>query len=154
MTITAVKPWIQFACVCEKALREVDNVASLIRIVDTYYIDPQPLPSSIEAASVALPLTIAISLKSGDAVGEHELGLRLTRPNGEMKPIHKWPVRFSGEDETGVTLIMAFALRGPEFGLYRFDVLWGEEVLVRIPLRVKPRVAETADKSTEIATPQ
>ena len=143
------KPWVQFACVCEKALREPDNVASLIRIVDTYYLDRVPLPAEI-ARKAALPLTIAVSLKSGDVVGEHELDLRFTPPDGQITPIQKWPVRFDG-NESGVNLIMEFALGTPEFGLYWFDVLWGEEVLTRIPLRVKPRVPDASNESTESA---
>ena len=142
------KPWVQFACVCEKALREPDNVASLIRIVDTYYIDPEPLPAAI--TSWALPLTIAVSLKSGDVSGEFELGLRLVRPDGKETSIRKWPVVFRGA-EAGVNLIMGFALEAPEFGLYWFEVLWEEAILARIPLRVKPRVLEASPESTETA---
>lgn len=149
MNGTTAKPWVQFACICEKALREPDNVPSLIRIVDTYYIDPFPteeLPS--ELAEWALPLTIAVSLKSGDVTGAHELTLRLVRPSGAPVVIRKWPVEFKG-DEAGVNLLMSFALNKPEFGLHWFEVVWGEELLARIPLRVKPRVPEASTESTE-----
>lgn len=149
------KPWVQFACVCEKALREPDNVASLIRIVDTYFLDKtQPLPAPLSAAAQwALPLTIAVSLKSGDVVGEHELALRLTQPDGQQKPIRKWPIRFEG-GESGATLVMEFILGAPEFGLYWFEVLWAEELLVRIPLRVKPKAIEASHESSATESSQ
>jgi hypothetical protein len=154
--IPASKPWVQFACVCEKVLREPDNVASLIRIVDTYNLDvPPEFPKGFElppgiSGGWALPLTIAVSLKSGDVSGEYEIGLRLTRPSGQQTPIRKWPAVFRG-GEAGVTLVMAFVLESPTSGLYWIEVLWFSEVLARIPLRINPKIAAAQDESTENA---
>ena len=62
------KPFVQAACICEKVLVEPDKVASLIRVVDTYFLErpKEPLPPNVEAR---LDLTIFVSLKSGDVTG-------------------------------------------------------------------------------------
>jgi hypothetical protein len=135
------KPWVQIACVCEKVLIEPDNVASLIRIVDTYLIDTPPpeLPTDFK---VGMELTAFISLKSGDVVGESEIGLRLITPDDDQHPFRMWPVEFRG-GESGVNLKIGFGLATPKFGLYWFDVLWKDEVLTRIPFRLKPKPAES-----------
>ncbi|HEX6737059.1 MAG TPA: hypothetical protein VF310_02190, partial [Vicinamibacteria bacterium] len=89
------KPFVQTACVCEKVLIEPDQVVSLIRIVDTYVIylppnTPAPPPG------VGLDLTAFVGLKSGDAVGRFDVGLRIQDPDGESKPIRHWPIVLNG----------------------------------------------------------
>jgi hypothetical protein len=140
------KPFVQIACVCEKVLIEPDNVASLIRVVDTYAL---ALPTPELPAGVQIAFLIAfISLKSGDVVGEFEVGLRLNHPDGKDYPIRRWPVEFRG-GESGVNLKIAFSLPDAKFGLYWFDVLWGDEVLTRIPFRLK--AASTESTASEAA---
>lgn len=128
------KPLVQVACVCEKVLIEPDSVPSLIRIVDTYHLRvpaDQPL-----APTVGVDLTVFVSLKSGEVVGSFEVGLTLKNPNGKVDGPRKWPVVFNG-GEHGANLKIVFTLLSPTTGLYWFDVLWGEEVLTRIPFRLK-----------------
>jgi hypothetical protein len=138
---------VQVACICEKVLREHDNVPTLIRIVDIFNVETpiDPLP---EGVHLGTPLTIFVALKSGDVAGEHEIGLRLTRPDGTTGPVRKWPVTFGGA-ERGVNLQLGFALDSPQLGLYWFDVLWSDEVLTRVPLRLKLRTAVDAVEPTE-----
>lgn len=140
---------MQVACICEKVLREPDSVPSLIRIVDTYMVEPLPaeLPPSVKPA---LPLTIFVGLKSGEVLGEHTIGLRLTKPDGSLGPIREWPMMFErGEGEHGVNLQIGFALQVEDFGVYWFDVLWAGEVLTRIPLRVKLKTSEASVEPNE-----
>ena len=140
------KPFVQTACFCEKVLREHDNVPSLIRIVDTYHIDPPPTPLPAGVA-LTLDMTVFVSLKSGDVVGEHAVGLRLTKPDGTSGPLREWRTMFGG-NENGVNIQISFVLQMPEIGLYWFDVLWAEEVLTRIPLRVKLKTTAAPDESS------
>lgn len=143
------KPLVQVACICEKVLREPDNVASLIRIVDTFQVEPlpEPLPTGLKGA---LPLTIFIQLRSGEVEGEHAIALRLLRPDGRTNT-RSWTLRFNG-GEHGANLQIAFMLETPEFGLYWFDVMWGDETLTRMPLRVLPKSAGTAGAPIERAS--
>lgn len=153
---TAVpRPWVQVACICERVLMEPDSVASLIRVVDTFFIPDPPaeLPPDV-AKQLGTNLTIFVSLKSGNVRGEHEIGIRFVPPDGLEPPVRRWPVEFRG-DESGVTLTIGFGLQGNRYGLYWFDVLWGDEVLTRIPLRLKPRSTESMGAEsapTETAT--
>lgn len=125
------KPLVQVACVCERVLREHDGVASLIRIVDTYTVEPSL------AGNPVLPLTIFLSFKSGDVVGEHTISMRIIKPDGAIGPSRQWPLLFNG-GEHGSSLQLGFVLVPQEIGLYWFDVLWtDDEVLARIPLRVQ-----------------
>jgi hypothetical protein len=147
----APRPFVQLACVCEKVLIEPDSVPSLIRVVDTYTIDdPAGLPGGLKAA---MPLTIFVSLKSGDVVGEFDVGLRFVQPNGKAHPVRTWPMEFKG-NEGGVNLKVDFSLGEPAEGLCWFDVLWGDDVLTRIPLRMKfRRTPKPTAGPTESAEP-
>ena len=141
------KPLVQIACICERVLIEPDNVASLIRVVDTYNLTtlPEPLPPGVVLQT---DLTAFISLKSGDVVGDFEVGLRLRSPDGKDSPIRMWKTEFLG-GEQGVNMKIAFTLKDPKFGLYWFDVLWGDDVLTRIPFRLKSIPLES--KADEVA---
>jgi hypothetical protein len=134
------KPFVQVACVCEKVLIEPDNVPSLIRIVDTYTLElpGKPLPPGVKLQT---DLTAFVSLKSGDVIGDFEVGLRLNAPDGKDHPVRMWPVEFKG-GEHGANLKIAFTLQDPKIGLYWFDVLWGSDVLTRIPFRLKSKALE------------
>jgi hypothetical protein len=140
------KPIVQVACICEKVLIEPDNVASLIRIVDTYMLrvpPNEPLPKG-----VGVELTAFVSLKSGDVVGEFQVGLQLKDPDGNETPLGKWPIVLNG-DEHGANLRIDFSLANPKIGLYWFVLLWREEELTSIPFRLKyaPLAAETGPPS-------
>jgi hypothetical protein len=138
------KPYVQVACVCEKALIEPDGVVSLIRVVDTFFIETPPLPAGF---GVALPLTVVVLLKSGDVVGESEITLQAHDPEGNTIHGRTWPIVLNG-GESGANLRVTFVIQAPKFGLYWFDVRWGDEILTRIPLRIKPKPTEsTADEA-------
>jgi hypothetical protein len=148
MAAATPKPLIQIACICERVLIEPDNVATLVRVVDTFTLVAQPaLPSGVPTA---VPLTIFVSLKSGEVVGDFEVGFRLNSPEGKDYPIRKWPVELRG-GEHGANLKIDFLLANPELGLYWFDVLWGDEILTRIPLRFRATTA--SEPSAEAVAP-
>lgn len=148
----SAKPLVQVACVCERVLIEPDNVPSLIRIVDTYHLQiprDKPVP-----ADLAADLTAFVSVKSGAAVGQFEIGLRLKDPEGTVAPARTWPVVLNG-GEHGANLRINFALVAPKMGLYWFDVLWGDEVLTSIPFRLKyaePSVESVGPSETSPTT--
>jgi hypothetical protein len=72
-------------------------------------------------------------------VGTFDVGLRLRRPEETKEgEIRKWRVEFRG-DEAGVHLRIEFVVNEPKFGLYWWDVLWGDDLLTRIPFRLKAK---------------
>ena len=125
-------------------LVEPDKVASVIRIVDTYFLEipPDPLPPGL---TPMINLTAFIALKSGDVVGNFDVGVRLRRPEETKEgEIRKWHVEFRGE-ESGVHLRIEFVVKEPKLGLYWWDVLWGDDVLTRIPFRLKAKEPVSTD---------
>jgi hypothetical protein len=127
------KPLVQVACVCENVLTETDNVQSVIRIVDTYTLH---VPEGKTVEDSVVLLTALVALKSGEVTGEHTIGLRLVPPDGRKTQDREWPVVFNGGAH-GANVKIQFAIPGPSEGLYWFDVLWGSEILTRIPFRLK-----------------
>jgi len=135
------KPYVALACFCEHVLEDKDDVLSAVRIVDTYVLPP--LPKGVEVPPDALRGLIVlkglISLKSVDVVGPGTLRLIMHTVAGKQVPISPeggWPVELKG-GEHGVNLKLQIPLGVKNFGLIWFDVLWGEEILTRIPLRLK-----------------
>lgn len=147
------KPYVAVACVCEKVLIEQDNVASVIRIVDTFNLQIPESLSAVPGKPAAVLLTAFISIKAGEATGPHEIALVLRQPNGKRGDPNRFPVVLN-KPEDGANLKIDFILAGkegapPEFGLYWFDVLWGEELLTSIPfrlMRAEPTAAAVAPK--------
>ena len=144
------RPLVAVACVCEKVLQEPDNVASLIRIVDTLTLPAEGAGEAEAIRHVALPITLFISLKSGDLSGSHEIGLVMRSPDGRVFGPQRWPFVFQGA-EHGVNLTVNSMIVGqqpgrpPGPGLYWADVIWGQdEVLTSIPIRIKQAPASNA----------
>jgi hypothetical protein len=71
------KPLVAVATLCEQILEEKDGVVSVIRVVDTYHVEP---PKDLPAGKVAvIALKLLLSLKSGDLTGSHEVRVALRR---------------------------------------------------------------------------
>jgi hypothetical protein len=127
------KPLVAIATLCEQILEDKDGVVSAIRVVDTYYVEP---PKDLPAGKVAgIELKLLLSLKSGDLTGAHEVRLVLRTPAGKSIEFHRQQVVFKG-GEHGVNLKIRFAMPAKDFGLYWFDVMFGDDVLTSIPLKL------------------
>ncbi len=139
------KPYVQVACICERALQEPDNVFSAIRIVDVLTLKQTNLPTYAQRDERGNPitivqvidLTILISLKAGQLSGQFNLAVELTDPAGsKIRLSDESPVALKGDD--GVNYVLRFGLpHNAPVGVYWFDVLWNGEVLSRIPLTLK-----------------
>ena len=126
------KPYVQVACLCEKVLRDRDDVASLIRIVDTYTVN---FPENV---GLRAALTAFISLKSGDLKGAYKVGLVLVDPEDKRAPLQTWDVVLEGGVH-GTNVQVNFMIDQPKTGTYGFEVMWGDEVLTRIPFRLRKK---------------
>src|SRR5882757_2438042 len=102
----AVLPFVSAATVCERVLHEKDNVLSVIRMVDTFFIETPPQPVGEPApvlVVLGLQLTLLISLKAGDVPsGSYPVQLALRKPTGETKILpNDWMVVFAEGPESG-----------------------------------------------------
>lgn len=135
------KPFVALACFCENVLEESDGVVSAIRIVDIYTIPPPPdnVQLAPDAIRGIILLKGLIALKAGDVKGPGTIHLIMQRVTGErtaISPEQGWPVEMLG-GENGVNIRLQFPLGVKNFGLIWFDVLWGDDVLTRIPLMLR-----------------
>jgi len=133
------KPYVCAAFVCEKVLREQDDVPSAIRIVDRFTVNEAAPPGMTGGVA----FTAFVILKSGAVTGRHPVHLRLNYPNGEQKDLPGTDAEFKG-DEHGISYTVQIMVEAKQYGLYWFDVVWeGKEVLTRIPFRLIQGLQET-----------
>ncbi len=125
-------PYLAFAVICERVLREVDGVASLVRIVDKWTISGT-LPKMVTAV---LQVWIAVGFKSGRHRGKGILTVRPQTPSGQVVPGIEQPVLFEGEDDNGVNVFGQMNFPVQEEGIYWFSVLLDEVEVTRLPLRI------------------
>lgn len=129
-------PFLSTAVLCEKVLQEKDGVASVIRIVDRFIITASGAQPPEKMPPWTITTTAFLSFKSGFAKGSQTVKLIPRDPSGRpIAPEVLLPVFFEGDDR-GANLIVNVSLRIEEEGLYWFDVLLGERLMTKIPLRV------------------
>lgn len=126
-------PYVQFAGFCDRVLTEGDGTLSLIRVIDQVTLVAQPdAPDELPPGQITT--TMVIMLKSGDALGRHNLHIRMQLPSGLYGPEQKLDVLFEG-DHRGINVVVNMQLEAIE-GLYWFEVYIDNRRLTRMPLRV------------------
>ncbi len=135
--------YLNFAVICERVLRETDDVLSFIRVVDQVNVTivaptgadiPQELP---QASSVAL--TLAVGLKSDGYTGPVTVKLWVEAPTGSRLPEFQTTQEIALADR-GVNLIFPMQLPVRDEGIYWFFVEVSGDVLTRVPLRIGKEV--------------
>lgn len=126
------RPYLQIAVICERVLQEVDNVISLIRVIDRFTVRG----ASVEMGNHVLRFTMVILFKSGFLRGKHVIRIRPTSPTKKDLPGWEIPTLFEGDDDRGNGSIANIELVVNEEGLYWFDVYLNEELVTRMPLRI------------------
>lgn len=136
-------PYLATAVICEKALQEQDGVLTLVRLIDRVIVGATGPDVPEDMPPAPLNFTVVIALKSGAARGRHKIRLRPEDPSGHQLSTLELPVHFEGEDR-GANLIVQFGLTAEKEGLYWIDVLFGDDLMTRIPLRVVYQPQRTA----------
>lgn len=135
--------YLNFAVICERVLREADEVLSFIRIVDQVNVTivappgvdvPQELP---QASSVSL--TLVVGLKSDGYVGPVTIKLWVEAPTGSRLPEFQTTQEIALADR-GVNLIFPMQLPVRDEGIYWFFVEVSGGLLTRVPLRIGKQV--------------
>jgi hypothetical protein len=151
-------PLVSGATFCESVLVEDKGIYSIIRMLDTITVTPAS-PDNIAGRAaptvVGHPLVQAmlfVGLKSGDLRGKRTILLRLRSPSNEIKPLgDPVPVLFEG-GEAGVALRVQVNLAVEEYGLYWAEVLSDNDLVVRVPLRLR-RAEESRTSPPQLAEP-
>lgn len=128
-------PFVQTACLCDMVIRDDSGSLSLIRIVDAIthtQAGPTP-PKSLPPFQHLLKLVIM--LKSGTAIGRHELKIIPELPTAELKDAMTFTVHLEGEDK-GHNVIVNLGFQFEHEGLHWFKVYFDDEILTSIPVRV------------------
>jgi hypothetical protein len=136
------------AVLCERVLLEKDDVASVIRLVDTFYVTvPKELPAG---ANAAIPLTLLLSFKRSDEpdTNIHQAKLKMQPPTG---PIQDLPLDitffFKPGDVASSNMIINIMFGVKEFGRFRLDVFVdGEGPIAEIPFML---LEQTEQKTPE-----
>ena len=128
-------PWLATAVFCEKVLIEKDGVPSIIRVVDRIMMTASGAAPPEKMPLTTLNVTAFIALKSGFAKGNMEIKLIGHKPSQQVFATTTLPVFLEG-DEHGANAVLEVAMQVNEDGLYWFDVLIGERLVTRMPLRV------------------
>jgi hypothetical protein len=141
-------PYLNYAAICEKVLREADGVLSLIRIIDrvTVTITATTPPGAPAIPPLLLPpappvaVTFVIGLKSGGFTGSVPVKIRIDTPSGFRLPDFETSADLGGEEQ-GAAIVLPIQLPAQDQGVYWFVVEVSGEVLTRVPLRISKQVA-------------
>jgi hypothetical protein len=135
--------YLSFAVICEKVLREADDVLSFIRVVDQLTITIM-VPPGIDAppelpAAPPVSLTFVLGLKSAGYAGPVPVKLWVETPAGMKLPEYETAQQIGGVDR-GLNLIFPMQFPAQDEGIYWFVVEVSGEVVTRVPLRISKQV--------------
>lgn len=145
-------PYVQVACFCMMAIKDETGSISLIRVIDTFNTYAQGENPPADMPAIQGNLKLVLMLKSGTARGRYEIKLTPELPDGSTLDPYYFTVHFTGEEQGNnilVDLTFTFTIEG----LYMFIVHLDDELLTRIPLRVKYNRIVTPRSSSQPALP-
>lgn len=143
--------WVHLAAFCEKVLQEIDNVRTLVRVVDRYSITYDPHDDVPEGGDTELEIPVgliaALGFKTDGPPGEHRLDLAITGPDGEVGGTMAMDIMLASNDRTGVAgcqLEIHVHVGARQSGVYWMDVTLDSVLLTRMPMeiRIKRRAEE------------
>ena len=128
-------PYLSFAVLCEKVLRETDDVLSLIRVIDRLtvtVIAPVSTPPVSPDLAPLVSVTLAIGLKSGEFRGSLPVRVQVETPSGAEWPSFETSAEFQGE-EHGPAIVLPVRSPAQDEGLYWFAIEIAGEMATRVP---------------------
>jgi len=149
MTMPDERPYLAAALMCERVLEEKDQVLSLIRVVDNYFVQrlPKDLPGEVKP-SISLVAVLCFKKSHGErAPAKHSVSLVLHKPSGRiMKALGQLNEAmvasfiFEGEKTSANIVVDAsLPLDEVELGPYWFEVTVDGEFMTRIPFKLLER---------------
>lgn len=128
-------PYLKMACFCERVLREVDGVVTMVRVIDRLTHTESKPDAPAEMPSVTYEMKLVVMLIPGQALGRHELKIERELPSGiRDKPITV-TVQMEGGNR-GANIVMDIKMKFPLEGLYWFNVYLDDALLTKMPFQV------------------
>lgn len=144
------KPFVALACACERVLEEKDNVWTVVRVVDIFYIrsseQSQNVPDEVEPG---ISFFLAISLRAVDLLGSHRLSLIMRRPDDTEDAVVDGKAVEITESPQNINIKARMVVGTKLPGFYFVDVLWNGEALTTIPFRLLERTSEPESDRSE-----
>jgi len=144
---TNPRPLLAFAVICERTLREVDGVLTIVRIIDKIFV-PELAPTG-----ATYGLTLAVGLKSGDFKGKGKLRVEFLPPSGIKLPTNEIEIALTG-GEHGANVVVNISIAFKEEGLHWFDVYFDDLLLTRAPLVVAVIPQSPTQKQSDTEAPK
>ena len=128
-------PYLKMACFCERVLREVDGVATIVRVIDRLiHTDAKP-DAPAEMPPVTYEMRLVIMLIAGSALGRHEIKVERELPSGVREKPVAMTVQMEGANR-GSNIVMDVKMTFPLEGLYWFNVYLNDALLTKMPFQV------------------
>ena len=131
-------PFLSAALLCEKVLREHDDVITAVRLVDRFTLSGADLEV---LQSTPIEIMLFVNLKSGRRTGKGMVTLDFITPSGEGTLHGTAEVEFRGDKPIhAVNIIAPLSLTFSEGeGIYWLDVRLDGHMMTRIPIGVEYR---------------
>lgn len=129
-------PYLSIAAICERVLREKDEVISLVRVFDRWNVQGQfsRMPVTL------VPFTLVITVKAVGFRGSLRISVKPKSPSGKQLPHFETSADLSGEEEDkGATVLAQLMFTAEEAGIYWFEVLFDDKMVTKLPLNVTYR---------------
>lgn len=138
-------PYVQAAAFCAEVIEDKTGALTLVRMIDTVthtVMGPDP---PAEMPPVPFQAKLVIALKSGKVEGGHQVRVVPVLPSGETESAMERTVHLAG-DERGTNLVVNTSMTFKMEGLHWFNVYFDDELLTRIPFRVRYARVTTGPK--------
>ena len=137
-------PFLTAALFCERVIEDKEGVLTVIRIVDRIITVASGSGTPDTMPPTAVPLTMLLAFKSGDAQGRHDIQITVEEPSGLRKTLAQNLSMFLEGADRGANMILNLAgFQAPQEGLYWFDVFLDGVRITRLPLRLVYQRQET-----------
>jgi hypothetical protein len=140
-------PWLAAAVFCDMTLEDTtDRALSIIRIIDSInLLLPPNTPPEIPSEEHKVPAHVAglLCFKTGDSPGEHSLRVVAHSPTGKKQTVHEQMIPFSPEPYGGGNLRLNITVKVNKGGLFWFHIFLDDKEVVRMPLQITVKRAES-----------
>jgi hypothetical protein len=129
-------PYLLMAVLCQNAQQDQYGSFSVINVLEQLVAGTNDPNAPEEMPTFRFQGQLAVQLAAGNATGSHTVSVVPVRPSGaKLEPVTQ-TVQFKGVDHRA-TVISSVSMDIEEEGVYWFNVALDNQVLTRIPLRIR-----------------